>query len=298
MLWIFLAVISHFFWALVNVGDKYILENKVSNPFVYMAWLVVTNVLFLLLLPFVHIDILSLSQFIVLALVTLSAFLGATFYIKGVSLEEITRVNIWWNLIPLFTLVLAWIFIGERLDFIQIMAFIVLLTGAMIASVHWGRWGYKLSKVFIYILSACFFYALYAVGIRYLSHDVSFLTLFFWFHIIAIFYIPLLLCNAGFRKNWLPLTKKISGKVLLTVIILGILDNIGSWLNFWALSLGPAALVFAMEGWQVIFVFILVISISIFYPKILGEELDKRNTIMKIIAMILMVTGIVIVYLG
>ncbi|MFH1187591.1 MAG: hypothetical protein V1688_01880, partial [bacterium] len=73
---------------------------------------------------------------------------------------------------------------------------------------------------------------------------------------------------------------------------------VATFFSTWALSLGIAALVFAMEGFQVIFVFSITALISFFNPKILKEDLSFKNTLLKLIALVCMVAGIAILAFG
>ena len=54
MHWIFLQLISHFFWSLVNVGDKYIVNEKIQNPYVYMVLLGLFGLWSIILIPFIE----------------------------------------------------------------------------------------------------------------------------------------------------------------------------------------------------------------------------------------------------
>ena len=76
------------------------------------------------------------------------------------------------------------------------------------------------------------------------------------------------------------------------------IDNAGTLFNTWALSLGPVALINAIGGIQSIFVFIIAILISIFAPKIIKEELDMKNVVLKIAALVLIVVGLLLLNLG
>jgi len=69
---------------------------------------------------------------------------------------------------------------------------------------------------------------------------------------------------------------------------------LGIFFNQWALVLGSAALVYALEGFQVIFVFIIATLMSIFLPHIVKEKLDKRNMLLKLLALTIMIIGILI----
>ena len=86
--------------------------------------------------------------------------------------------------------------------------------------------------------------------------------------------------------------------MLWIVLIIAVLDSLGILFNFKALSLGPVALVFAMESFQAIFVFIIVMLLTWLAPKIIKEKFDFKNGLLKAVALILMVVGIVILNLN
>ena len=75
------------------------------------------------------------------------------------------------------------------------------------------------------------------------------------------------------------------------------IGNLGIMLNIKSLSLGPVSLVFSMEGLQVIYVFIMALLLSLFFPKIIKEEIDKKNIILKTSALIIILAGIAVLYL-
>ena len=64
-----------------------------------------------------------------------------------------------------------------------------------------------------------------------------------------------------------------------------------------AISLAPVAflaIVNSMRGIQYIFLFIITLFISYFYPKILEEEISRKIFFQKIISIILIAVGLII----
>ncbi len=297
MAWIFLAIAAHFFWALINILDKYVVMNKVRDPYVYLVWQVIAGGALIVLLPFFDLEILLGRDLIVLLFISAFAFVGGMLYLRAMQTEDVTRINIWWNIIPVYTLLLGLVFLGEKLSFLQSIAFLLLISGAVLASFHWQKGMIRISRAFWLMLVACFFYALYAIGMRYLSQRIDFYSLFWWLHIIMFLYVPFLFLKKKFRASFVAETSRLNKGLLLIVGVVVLLGILGTFFNIWALSLGPAALVFVMEGWQVLFVFVLTLFISAIKPEILQEELDKRNMIFKISAAVLMVIGVVLIYL-
>jgi drug/metabolite transporter (DMT)-like permease len=295
MLWIFLAISAHFFWALMNVGDKYIIENKIKNPYVYLVWVWLLSIVVVAIVPFIDFYMPEMKLMIWLTIAGALWFLGGLLYIKAVQIEEITRINIWWNLIPLFTLFIGWIAINQRLNYIQIFAFIILIIGAIIGSVRSQGKKIVISKAILLMLVACLFFALYAVIFSHITTSTSFIVAFVWISILLSLFSLSLFVSSKFRKDFVQELKQLDGKLGAMVISISLLDHLGIFFNAWALSLGIAALVFAMEGFQVIFVFALTVLISFIYKSnVLKEELDRKNVMLKLVAIVFMIIGVAV----
>ena len=83
-------------------------------------------------------------------------------------------------------------------------------------------------------------------------------------------------------------------KFCLTLLVLVVAVLGGVLMNQLALALQQASLVFAMEGFQTFFVFSIAIFFTIFFPRILKEKFDLKNLILKLVALMFMVVGIVV----
>jgi drug/metabolite transporter (DMT)-like permease len=298
MLWVFLAVLSHFFWGWANIFDKYIIENKVKNPYVYVWWQWLLAILAILLIPLVGIEIVYASSYFWLIVATVFSFLASIFYIKALQLEEVSRIGLWWNLIPFFVLIIGWFTIGQKLSGIQFVAFLFLVSGAFVGSVHAGWKNFRLSKAIKQMLLACITYSLFAVAYSYVVARESFVVSYIWINIFGFFMTFFFIFSAKFRKDFTKQWKNMERSTFSLFFGASILNHLGAFFNVWALSLGLAALVFAMEGMQAMFIFVFATAISIFRPKFLKENLDKKNIILKLVALVFMVIGIIILNLG
>jgi hypothetical protein len=69
----------------------------------------------------------------------------------------------------------------------------------------------------------------------------------------------------------------------------------GALLITLALVTGPATLVNSLSNLQPFFVFLFAVGLSLFFPKILKEELKKSTLALKLIAMILMFVGVILI---
>lgn len=297
MTWIFIALLAHIFWGLVNIGDKYLITNKIKSPYVYLVLLTWSGILAVILIPFIDFYIPELKWLLWIALASALYFFGGLPYVKAVKIEDISRINIWWNLIPLFTLLLSWWTIGDHLSNHQFVAFVVLLFGSILASIHFRQKNITLSKAFPYMMIATLCYAGYAVVIRYVTQSVPFLVTYVSNGIIIVFISFSMFLWPRFRTEFTTDLKNINKKIAATFLSIAVLDEAAVLLNIWALSLGPAALIFALEGVQTLFVFLLAVLISLFRPQIIKEELDKRNIVLKLTALVIIIVGVILVNL-
>lgn len=297
MFWILFAVLANLFWGLVNVGDKYVIVNKISDPIVYMVWLTLYNVFLLGILPFVDFSVPPTGLLAWLALAAALFFGGSLLYARAVAREDITRLNVWWGLIPVFTLLLSWILLEERLSDGQLFAFVLLIAGLVSASLHVSGRLFRVSRALWLIVGACLLYAGYAVILRFVTQSVSPATAFLWISFFSTIFALLLFLQKKFRTVFFAPENKLHLALAGGLFLIALFDNIAMVFNIWAYSLGPAALVAATGGFQAIFVFILVIFITLKNPRLLREELDRRNLTLKIIALILMVAGIAVLNL-
>ncbi len=296
MAWIPFAIGAHFLWALVNLGDKYVVSKRVKNPYVYMVWLFWLGILVVIFIPFVNFRVPDFHEFLLVLVCAILYFFGGMPYIKALTLEEPTRINVWWNLIPLYALSLEWLILNKRLSGLELLAFCILIIGALVASIHVGKKA-KFSKAVWYMLVACAAYGLYAVLFGVVLQTLPFMAAFIWINILMALSSCVMLFSKRFRNamklEYANLNKTTTGITFGVSII----DHAGILLNQWALSLAPASLVFAFEGSQVVFVFIIASLLSLFAPHLIKEEIDKKNILLKIAAIIIMIIGTLILTL-
>ncbi len=236
MAWIFIAITSHFCWALVNVGDKYLISNRIKNPYVYFSWLVFGMSIMFFLIPFIqyYFPPFYLLKWIILG--SIASFLGALLYFKSITIEEISRINMWWNMIPLFSFLIAWITLGEILTLNQGIAFIILMFGAILASIHIQKTRVLFSRALLLMTLACFLFAVQAVTTHHVTQEIPFTHVF----ITNIMFMILLSCSlflsTSFRRDFRTEIKKINISLGTAVLSISILDGLGYFFNACALS--------------------------------------------------------------
>jgi len=293
-----LAIISHLFWGLTNIGEKYLVDKQFKNPHVYLLLGFFSGVVSLLILPFVDFVFPEWQVLFWLFLASFGFFCGCFFYIRSIQIEEISRLNVLWTFVPVFAFFGAWIFIGECLNLIEFLAFITLICGSLLASIHSKGLGlYKFSPAFLLMVVGCLFFASSDVINRFLMNGgLNFSSAFVW---NAVFLILISLVTLVASKKIRVDFKAERGhyltlKVLGIVLAVNVISRIGTLFNLKAISLGPIALVDTMEGFQVLFVFVVATLLTLWAPKIIKEEIDKKNILIKLCSFVFMIIGVLI----
>jgi len=295
MTWILLALAGYICWALVNVGDKYIIHNRMPNFQAYFIWLALLGVpIAVIMIPFIGFYVLPIKALMLLIVASALFAYAAIPYAKAVEIEDITRINVWWSFVPIFTLIIAWFAIGERLSAMQFVAFCILIGANIVASLRFGKKKTFMSRGLWYMILASLGYGLYAVMLRSILQNHSDLVVFVWGILFTTIAWCLFLFSKPIRKAFMEYGRMKTSAFVTGVTSVAVLDALGFLFNIGAYALGPAALVAALSGSQSIFVFLIAAIVHIVNPRLLKEDFDKKNIVLKLVAIAFVVIGIVI----
>ena len=294
-MWILYGLLAHFSWAIENVGDKYLLANKIKKPIVYLYILGtlfgVSGVLGFLILGM---PLIAMTPLVFIVVAAVFWFFGGLPYLLSVQKEEVTRIAIWWNLIPLFSFIIAFFFFGETLSFHDGIGFGILLVSALIASVHVKEGIAVFSQAILYMFLACFLYAFYAVFLHEAMKYISFPTAFVYTALTVGVSAQSFLLFSRFRSFLKAEYMWKEKKILGGAVAIALSEQVGTIFNQAALSLAPASLVFSLEGSQVLFVFLITMIVALFIKKALRESFDRENLVLKLLATVLLFVGIAV----
>lgn len=305
MFWIFLAVGAHVGNALVFVSDKIILgsDTKIGNPIHFAAWsgLVAGGVGVILLgwwaVPTAAVIGLSL--------------LGGVFWVTALWLffiglklgDPSSVVPIAGSAVPVFTLLFTILLLGETISSQQGIAVLFLILGGVVLSITWrGSRG----------LSARVFGVTVAAGAAFAAHFVTVDVLYDIFEpflpafayarlgVAAVSVLLLLgLFASGSMKSAPGRIKRSSRKrrqifnmVLLVFVGGKVLGAFALLLQNWAFKLGSVTIVSALQGTQYIFLLILALIFSKFWPKLWREELKRVDISQKVAGIVLIGIGL------
>ena len=289
--WLLYTLITYFLWTLTGFVDKIFLNKIFNKPLIYNTFVGLFQILVIILIPFVGF---TMPQFYI---VIFGLALGILFflclipYFKAISSDDVSLVAPLFSLTPILVLILSAIFLKDFLGSKEIVAFFLFLIGGFLISVKEFK-NFRITKALKYVLLSCFMFSIYLLLMKYFFDNVGFFEGFILLRIGHVMGAGLMLLNKNVRTSLKKQFFKLNltnGAVFTSNELLSIISQF--FFNL-AVSLGPIALINACSGVQYAMLFILVLIFTLFFPRILKEDLSKAILIRKILA-ILIISGAV-----
>jgi uncharacterized membrane protein len=298
MNWFLLGLIPPAIWSLTNHFDKYLVSKFFKGSGVG-ALMIFSSLIGLIILPIVaviHPEALRTapSTAILLALNGSLYVLATLPYFYALSKDETSVAVPLFQLIPMFSYVLARIVLGETLLPEQIFGGILIVLGAIGISLELKK-GKRIrfkKEVFWLMMLSSFIFAVNFLFFKFFAVRENFWTASFWEYVgFAAVALLLFAFVKPYRTEFIGVIRKNSGLVLGLNGINEILNIIGKVTFNFASLLAPITLTWIVNGFQPLFVFAYGILITLFLPKIAQEDISKRQLIQKGVAILVMFAG-------
>ncbi|MFA6421952.1 MAG: GRP family sugar transporter [Candidatus Buchananbacteria bacterium] len=298
MLWMFVIAIAYFLNASAVTIDKFLLSKKMQNPAVYSFFISVLSLLGVVLIPF-GFHFVSLEQTLIAfgtGIVFTFAYLFMFYALNG---NEATRITPFMGgLQPIFVFFLAWIFLGEFLSPMAIIAFVVIVIGTIIISRQHDKNKKQQSisrKSYIYAIISTLLFAIAYTLTKYVYIEDGFITGFVLTRIgTAIGALLLLIPPKNLKDiiNEIKKPKQKTGGLFLVGQGAGALSFI---LVSYAIAISSSvAIVNASRGLEYVFLLLIIGALSIKYPKLLKEKMSRAIIWRKTIATMCIIIGLVL----
>lgn len=297
MNWFLIALFGPALWSITNHIDKYLLSKYVKSA--HSGALVLFSAVFgVVALPFIliiepNVFQLGLLNIMLLILSGILYIVALIPYLYALKNEEVSIVMPILQIIPIFGFILSYFILGETLTTRQILASLLIISGAITISLDLSHKIPRLKKriLFLMILSSAIF-ALIDLLIKFVSINEGIWTGLFWhFSGYVIFSIPVFILIKSYRNQFLELIRNNSIPVLGLNSLNEILNFFARGLYGFATLLAPLALVQVVNGFQPFFVFIYGVILTLFFPHLGKESLAKRSLVQKILAIIIIFIG-------
>jgi len=120
----------------------------------------------------------------------------------------------------------------------------------------------------------------------------DFLTTSFWKYIgYVLMGLVLLVFVPPYRRQFFSVLRLNRGSVLAWNSINEIINIIALVMFSYAIILGPVALVSVVNGFQPLFVLVIGVLLTLFFPRVSRENIERRTIVQKIIFILIMLTG-------
>jgi bacterial/archaeal transporter family protein len=217
---------------------------KKIGPLNSFFWSQLAGLIFSLLLAIVLKITINFS-FLVIILFPVAAIFytaGYLFFFKGFEVGNVSIVAATMNLWAVFTMLFAFIFMGQRLSTIQTVGALMIISGVTIASLNWGdikNRGFTLSSGVKEAVLGAFFFGIFWNISEIISEEVGWLLTTL---IVKFFIVIFLLIFSFLLKRKISL-KKTSSRTICIVGLMGIVEAGAVAVVNYGLTIGDAILI-------------------------------------------------------
>lgn len=297
MSWFFIAIVGPFLYALTNHIDKILLEryfkqSGVGTLILFSSLLSVLALPFLLYIDPTVLDI-SLFNIFVLAILGVLNVLVLWFYLLALMNEEASVAVIFYQLVPVFGLILGYFILDEVLSKIQLIAMAIIILGTTIISfeVNSDNKFTLRRQTILYMTVASFCWALSSVIFKSVALEENVWRTLFWEHLMMVIVgILVFMFAKSYRQNFLLALRENSKSILSLNVLNESLYMLGNIAFSFAYLLAPIALVLLTQSFQPFFVLVIGIILTLFFPRISVEKIEAKYLWQKVIA--ICITGI------
>ncbi len=294
MHWLIPALLAPAFYTLVNFFDKYLVVKVLADyrglPIFTGLAALIAGYVFMIISGF---SIPPAGDIVLILISGCLMLFGLASYYQALTIAETTEVIILMKMIPLFTLILSLIFLGQTLNLSQLIGFLLILVGTLLISLQKNTTNFKVSKTFYLMALSSFLFASAYVIFAYVSREVTFQQsvafeswgVFLGSMILAAF-------SSGTRQGFLMSLKSLNYQRLSIIFLNEGMFVVAKYFTFLAVSLGPVALVSVLEGMQLFYGLILGIVLTLLIPKVFQESVGRSAFFRKVAISSLIFLGI------
>jgi transporter family protein len=236
------GIAGMFGWGIYDfLGGVY---AKRIGPFKSFFWSQLAGLIFALLLIFaftIHLNV-PILVIILLPIAAIVYSAGYLFFFKGFEIGNVSIVAATMNLWAVFTMLFAFIFMGQRLSTLQSLGVFMIISGVTLASLNWSdirNHRFQLSSGVKETVLGAFFFGVFWNISEVITEEIGWLltTLFVKFGIILF-----LLLFSFLIKRELDLTKATT-KTKCIVALMGIIEAGAVAIVNYGLTIGDAILI-------------------------------------------------------
>jgi drug/metabolite transporter (DMT)-like permease len=294
MTWLLIALLGPLLWSVCNQIDRYFLSRYFAHEtlgallmFSSLIGIVALPVAWAFSDPFCGY---SARQIGLLLGAGLAGVYGIYLYLLALRDEEASLVVPFWQLIPVFGYLFGWLVLGETLAPRQIGASLAIIAGAMALSVDPATLGRGLRikwRLAGLMTASSVIFGLHAVVFKFVAEKADFWGACFWEYAgFVVAGVWLWIFSPASRRSFLhiltPSKRRDFGWIMGLCVFSEVITLVGNLATNLALLMAPVAMVLLVSSMQPVFVFLLGLASTVFFPRFVTESLSRRTVVHKV----------------
>jgi drug/metabolite transporter (DMT)-like permease len=294
MTWFLIALLGPLLWSVCNQLDRYFLSRYFAHKrlgallmFSSLIGIVVLPVAWVLSDPFGGYES---SDALLLLAAGLAGVYGIYLYLLALRDDEASVVVPFWQLIPVFGYLFGWLVLGETLGGRKIVGSLAVVAGAMALSLDPATWGRGLRvkwRLAGLMTASSAIFGLHAVVFKFVAAKEDFWGACFWEYAgFVLAGVWLWIFSPASRRSFLGMLRSARRKDFAWIMGLcvssEVITLIGNLATNLALLMAPVALVLLVSSTQPVFVFLIGVAATVFFPRFVTEALGRRALVHKI----------------
>lgn len=302
MNWLFFALLPPALWAADNYITKHVLDRyfERSHPGVVVLFMAIGGlVISTSIWPFVPglavIESADLYGLLLSGAVFTWAIIPSS---MALHIENATYIAALFRTGPIFTYILALIFLGENLTFFQIIGCVLILVGAVVISSNLQNGSIKLKNIrkkplFLMLLST-FLLSVNALLFKYVSkNELPFWQNILWQHIgIFLGGLIVFLISKNYRGEFIALVKKFPAQLSGWTALSNAVGMGGRISYYYATLFAPLAIVSTLTSFQPVFTLIYGLLLGKFIKSYRDKRQAKSAIIQEVLSILIILVGV------
>jgi len=305
MSWILFAFVSPVLLSLTSHLDKYLFDKHFNSGGVggltifssFVCVLTLPIAWFFSTKNILEISFLPVTILIVMGILSTLAVLS---YLLALENEEVTVVVPFFQTIPIFSLILGYLFLGETITKLQIIGMLIIIAGSIVLSLELdevNNFRFK-TKVVLLALMSAFLFTFNGIIFKIITPENFFWNSIFWENVgIILGGLLLFFISNECKKSFRWIMEKNKKTALALNISRGVISLVGNISIEYALLLAPVALVFLADSYEPIFVLAWAIIFYFVFPKIFREKLIRKGMLREAISILIICFGTTLIFI-
>jgi len=300
VIWITAAIVAAAITGVVSIIDSHLISKRMPSLWAFLIPVGILHLGFgLVILGLYPLPgELGATPLVVAFASGIARSVGVLLMLHTMRSEEVSRIIPVVNTFPIFVAILAVPLLGEALGYIEWLAILMTVAGAVLISVQRGAEGRgaRLPRSFAMLLGSSLLLGVANTASKYALDYVSFWNMYSVNAICFSVVFLLLSVRPKILKELRDMKER--GKVLALVSLNECIALVGIIFSFWAMERGPVSLVATVFSIRPFFVFIYALALSYVFPTVLEERLSRGIVAIKIVSIGLVIGGVTLLTLG